>query len=256
MRLAALVLAALWVAIPAVACDYPGPPPGSGEARAEGRGIVWAGFSDATTRYDHGILGDAVEAGGLRAMTRTKGPCDLSVILPQDRVFEDIAPRLADLDGDGRAEIIVVETDVDRGASLAVYGLRLGRLVRIAATPPIGRTHRWLAPIGAADLDGDGMMEITYVDRPHLARVLMVWRYRDGALEKVAEIGGLTNHRIGDGTILGGIRDCAGGGPEMITASADWSRLMATRFQDGRLVSRDIGANSGPAAVSDALACR
>lgn len=257
MRLAALalVLAALAAAAPAAACDYPGPPPGSGEARAEGRGIVWAGFSDATTRYDHGILGDAVEAGGLRAMAGSRGPCELAVILPKDRVFEDIAPRLADLDGDGRAEVIVVETDVNLGASLAVYGLRGGRLAKIAATPPIGRTHRWLAPIGAADLDGDGFMEIAYVDRPHLARVLMVWRYRNGALEKVAEIGGLTNHRIGDGTILGGIRDC-GGAPEMITASADWSRLMATRFDGGRLVSRDIGANTGPGAVSDALACR
>ncbi|MBD3678429.1 MAG: VCBS repeat-containing protein [Rhodobacteraceae bacterium] len=254
MRALAALLLAVIAATSAAACDYPGPPPGSGEARAEGRGITWAGFSDATTRYGHGVLGDAVEAGGLRAMTRMRGPCDLSVILPEDRVFEDFAPRLADLDGDGRPEIIVVETQVNQGGSLAVYGLRLGRLQKIAATPHIGRSNRWLAPVGAADLDGDGHMEIAYVDRPHLARVLMIWRFRDGELEKVAELPGLTNHRIGDDRILGGIRDC-GDGPEMITATPDWRGLVATRFRGGKFETRHIGPNT-PEAEQAALACR
>jgi hypothetical protein len=46
----------------------------------------------------------------------------------------------------------------------------------LAATPHIGSANRWLAPIGAADLDGDGRVEIAYVDRPHLARTLRIWR--------------------------------------------------------------------------------
>ena len=44
--------------------------------------------------------------------------------LPFHRVFEDRLPRLADLDGDGRDEIIVVESDAIRGAALVVLGLR------------------------------------------------------------------------------------------------------------------------------------
>jgi hypothetical protein len=43
--------------------------------------------------------------------------------LPETEVFEDLAPRLADLDGDGKAEIIVVQSHRDLGARLAVYGL-------------------------------------------------------------------------------------------------------------------------------------
>ncbi len=173
-------------ATPATACDYPGPPPGSAEATSATGDIRWAGFSDATGRYDHAILGDAVEAGGLRAATADKDGCALWVLLPETKVFEDLSPRIADLDGDGRNEIIVVETDIARGASLAIYGLRNGQLKRLAATPPIGRTHRWLSPAGIADLDSDGRMEIAYVDRPHLARVLRVWSYRHGRLREVA----------------------------------------------------------------------
>jgi len=217
----------------------------AGAARGE---IVSARFGDPTTRYDHAVLGDAIEYGTLELWL--KGGQGRRIVLPETRVFEDLAPRLADLDGDGAPEVIVVETDLSRGARLSVYGA--GGL--IAATPFIGRAHRWLAPVGAADLDGDGFAEIAYVDRPHLARLLRVWRFRDGALTLVAEAGGLTNHRIGQDVISGGIRDC-GDGPEMVTASADWSRVMATRLQGGALVSRDIGAHDGPEAFAAAMGC-
>jgi len=170
------------------------------------------------------------------------------------RVFEDTAPRRVDLDGDGAAEVITVEAHQRRGARLAIWGLVEGRLAPIAATPFIGTRFRWLAPLGAADLDGDGRIEIAYVDRPHLARVLRVWRVtRDGAgwrLEEVASAEGHTNHDI-----AGGIRDC-GAGPEMITARADWTRLLATRLEGGQLVSVDIGPHRGRESFAAAMACR
>lgn len=246
---AALALTLALLAAPALACDYPGPPPGSAEATAATGDIRWAGFSDATTRYDHAILGDAVEAGGLRARTATKGDCELVAILPKARVFEDIAPRLADLDGDGRNEIVVVETDIARGAMLAVYGLRGDRLQRLAATPPIGQTHRWLSPAGIADLDGDGIPEIAYVDRPHLAKILRIWRYRGGRLTEVAAIRGLTNHRIGDAFIQGGIATC-NGKPTILTADAGWQRVMATTLTDGKIAATPVGRYTGPASLT------
>ncbi|GAB4390849.1 FG-GAP repeat domain-containing protein [Albidovulum sp.] len=210
--------------------------------------IVAARYADPTGRYDHGILGDAVEYGAL-VLTLDTGR-RLRLVLPPSRVFEDIAPRLADLDGDGAAEVIAVETDLDRGARLAI----LDESGLVAATPFIGRRHRWLAPVGAADLDGDGRVEIAYVDRPHLARILRIWRLRDGRLEELAARPGLTNHRIGEDRIAGGIRDC-GAGPEIILASADWSRLLAVRF-DGRAIAlRDLAPWSAQAEGA-ALACR
>ncbi|SMX43382.1 FG-GAP repeat domain-containing protein [Actibacterium lipolyticum] len=210
--------------------------------------IVAAEFGGPTTRYAHGVLGDAIEYGTLEL--RLKGGQGRRIVLPEARVFEDLAPRLADLDGDGAPEVIVVESDQNLGARLSVYGPD----GLIAATPFIGRSNRWLAPIGAADLDGDGMVEIAYIDRPHLAKLLRVWRFQNGMLELVAEAEGLTNHQIGQDFISGGIRDC-GQGPELITANANWSQIVATRLEEGRLTTRPLASYAGPRSFAPVLAC-
>ncbi|WP_347813662.1 FG-GAP repeat domain-containing protein [Shimia aestuarii] len=210
--------------------------------------IASARYTDPTGRYDHAILGDAIEYGALEM--RLRDGRKLRVVLPEARVFEDLAPRLADVDNDGAPEIITIETSLTKGARLAIYG----ETGLIAATPFIGRTHRWLAPLGAADLDGDGRIELAYVDRPHLARTLRVWRFENGKLEHVADLEGLTNHRIGQDYISGGIRIC-GDGAEIITANGDWSRIMATRLEGTNLVARDIGPFKGRGSLEAALDC-
>ena len=209
--------------------------------------IVSADYAAPTDRYAHGILGDAIEWGQLTITTDTGVR---RFTLPQDRVFEDVAPRLADVDADGLPEVIVVETLASEGAQLAIYD----ETGKIAATPHIGRTNRWLAPIGVSDLDGDGIIELAYIDRPHLAKTLRVWRFADGALEPVADLAGLTNHRIGERDIGGGMRDC-GQGPEMITANADWSKVMATTLRAGQLQTRAIGTHANRSSFATALAC-
>jgi hypothetical protein len=210
--------------------------------------VVSAEYEQPTERYAHGILGDSVEWGALR-MRLPRGR-EVVVVLPEDRVFEDTAPRVVDVDLDGAAEVVVVESSLTRGSRLAVYGP--GGLV--AATPFIGQPFRWLAPVGAADLDGDGRVEIAYVDRPHLAKTLRVWRFADGRLTEVAAAPGFTNHRIGERDIAGGIRDC-GAGPEMVVADGDWRNVMAVRF-DGRLGARPVRAHSGRESFAAAMACR
>jgi hypothetical protein len=224
-------------------------------ATATGQGIAEARYAEPTDRYAHAVLGDAIEHGAL--VVRLTDGSRQTARLDAALVFEDTAPRLHDLDGDGDWEVVAVESHQSGGARLAVWGLADGRLTRLAATPHIGTRYRWLAPLGAADLDGDGAMEIAYIDRPHLARVLRVWRYDAPrrALSEVAAAEGHTNHRIGERTIAGGIRDC-GAGPEVVTASGDWTRLLATRLEGGRLVSRDIGAHAGRDSFTAALACR
>ena len=210
--------------------------------------VTSARYGAPTDRYDHGILGDAFELGAL-VLTLQNGT-EITFQLPESRVFEDIEPRLADIDGDGSPEVIVIETDISRGASLAIYDASGKR----TATPYIGRTHRWLAPLGAADLDGDGAVELAYIDRPHLAKTLRVWRYQNGKLNPVADLQGLTNHQIGQDFILGGIRDC-GQGPEIVTVNANWSRLMATTLTNSTLKTREIGAYIAPSSFDAALSC-
>jgi hypothetical protein len=196
----------------------------AGAAAAEGgleTPIARADLVDPTARYDHAVLGDALEWGGLRLVV---GDRTVIMTLPENRVFEDVEARLADLSGDGAPEVIVVETDLAMGASLAVYGPE----GKIAATPFIGQPHRWLAPAGIADFDDDGRTEIAYVDRPHLLADLVFVRLEGDRLVETLRLPGLTNHRIGDAFISGGVRDC-GQGAELVLASKDWSRVMRVR---------------------------
>lgn len=214
--------------------------------------ITDARFTGPTDRYAHGILGDAIEWGTLEIDVAGDGETrTLRIDLPEDHVFEDVAPRLWDLTGDGSPEVVVVETDVYQGGALAVYG-PTGKLDE---TPHIGQRNRWLAPIGAADLDGDGVIEVAYIDRPHLARTLRVWRFEDGRLRHAAALGGLTNHRIGERDIAGGIRSCAGA-PEMILATADWARLVAVTFDGEAFKATDIGPHQNRQSFAKALACK
>ena len=246
---AAVLAAALLAAAPAAACDAdPRAIPGTAVAASGPVSAAW--FEAPTDLYDHRVLGARPDAGVLAV--RADGCGVARVAAGPGHVFEDTAPRLADLDGDGRAEVVVVRTDVARGAQLAIYAVPLGGPPALAAaTPPIGQRRRWLAPAAIADLDGDGRVELAYVDRPHLARVLRVWRYGGGALREVAAMAGVTNHRIGDAAIAGGLRDC-GAGPEVVVASADWSRRVGVRLAGGALAARDLGPWPGDAR---ALAC-
>ena len=213
--------------------------------------IASASYADPTTRYAHGVLGDAIEHGAL--VMETTDARRFRIALPERRVFEDTAPRLFDVDGDGDREVIVVESDAELGARLSIYdttGL-------VAANDFIGQTNRWLSPagIGAHDIDGDGRVELIFVDRPHLARTLRIYEFREGNLRLEASFQGVTNHRIGERDIAGGIRTCAGT-PEIVVADADWTEVMAIRWDGARFDLTRLGPHQGRESFSAALSCK
>jgi len=210
--------------------------------------ITSARYAGPTRAYDHGILGDKVEYS--RLILRAGGR-RIVIEAGDGFVFEDLAPRLADLDGDGRPEVITIRTDMQRGASLAIYGV--GGL--ITQTPPIGSRYRWLAPVGVGDFDGNGRVEIAYVETPHLGKVLKIYHYFSRELVLAASVQGFSNHRIGEGFISGGVRNC-GQGDEIITADASWQRILATTVQGGNVSSRVVGTVAEPNGFARVLACR
>lgn len=214
--------------------------------------IVSARYDGPTTRYPHGVLGDDIEYDTLAV--RLSDGREMSARWARDIVFEDLAPRVVDVDGDGAPEVVVVESHETQGARLAIWGLVDGALAAKAATPFIGTRFRWLAPVAVADLDGDGLVEFAYVDRPHLAKVLRVWRYdASGTLSEVATLNGVTNHRIGWDYIAGGLRDC-GQGPEMVLADAGWASIVAVTFDGSNLNQRRLGDYSAQT-LDRALKC-
>ncbi len=148
-----------------------------------------------TKRYDHGILGDTIEAGGLAVKTGSGKVITFN--LPKTQVFEDRIPRIADLDGDGKAEIITILSSISKGASIAIYELKNGALVSKAKTPFIGRSNRWLNIAGIADFNGDGRLDIAGVWTPHIGGTLKFWTLRGNSLKNIGSMSDFSNHFIG-----------------------------------------------------------
>jgi hypothetical protein len=132
----------------------------------------------------------------------------VTITLPQSDVFEDAASRLLDVDADGSPEVVVVQSNARLGTKLAIY-------------------------------DETGLIELAYIDRPYLAKTLMIWWFEGGKLRFVSELAGYTNHRIGERDIAGGIRTCSGM-PEMIVERADWSEMAAITFDAKDFVVKTI----------------
>lgn len=235
------------VAAPALPEDHPAWP-------------LAAKLTTPTTRYDHDVLGGIPHFTDLSLTAMACGACrhgseTAQIRLPDALVFEDFALRLWDVTGDARAEVVVVESHLTRGARLAVWTYDAqsggtGNLRRLATTPHIGQPQRWLAVAGHGDFDGDGQIEIAYVDRPHLKRELVFVRVDGDQLREIARLPNLTNHGIGETAVQSGTRNC-GQGAEIILQSADRHRLIAATPTQ----TTDLGPYS-PQALTAALSCR
>ncbi len=170
--------------------------PGGMVATAPGPGIAGAWYVEPTDRYDHGILGDRIEGGGLTVVDNQFHQATVS--LDATQVFEDLTPRIADIDGDGRNDVVVIRTTIAAGAAIAVYSLgEDGTMREIASIAPIGTTHRWLNIAGIADFNGDGRLDIALVKTPHIGGRLEFWTLQGGRLVLLAAAEGFSNHAIG-----------------------------------------------------------
>lgn len=154
-----------------------------------------AWYSKPTGRYNHGILGDKIEAGIL--VVETNRGIKLGYKLPETEVFEDITPRLADLDGDGKTEVITIQSSLLAGASLAIYQVNGGVLELRVRSAFIGRPNRWLNIAGIANYTGNKTSEIALVVTPHIGGRLDLFKFHKGKLYRLMSERGFSNHFIG-----------------------------------------------------------
>ncbi len=151
--------------------------------------VAVLGGPDAN-RYQHGVLGDDVEATSLLYLERHSLSPLGRLTLPAPYVFEDNRPRA--VRWRGRRALLTVRSG-PRGGQLAIVafaGQDRVALELAALGEPIGTIRRWLAP----NPGGGGLFA---VHTPHIGGVLH--HYRDAGDRLVAErlIDGVTNHVIG-----------------------------------------------------------
>lgn len=166
-----------------------------GQVAASIDSSVFAQYTDPTSRYDHGVMGDKIEGGGL--VVFSSGVFH-ELSLDSDYVFEDIRPRLIDADQDGDLEILCIRTHVERGAGIVIYEISDNQLKEYAHVDEIGTRNRWLNYVAADDFDDDGNLELAWIETPHIGGILKVARIERGSLNPIDETSQYSNHGFGE----------------------------------------------------------
>ncbi|MGB0748007.1 MAG: hypothetical protein ACPGO3_04630 [Magnetospiraceae bacterium] len=206
-------------------------------------------LTNPTERYDHGVLGDRIEAASLFAARADGHVARLD--LPNDSVFEDRYPRLVTMDGDPR--LLTVRSYLTRGAAVVLAGFAGDDLVITNESPPIGTPNRWLNPVGAGDFDGDGQDEVAVVITPHIGGTLTLFRPDGHKLGVVGDAPGFSNHRLGSRALgLSAVLEINGDGvPDLAVPNTARRHLRLVTFAGGRF--QELGVLQNPAEIVTAI---
>lgn len=213
--------------------------------------ILSAWYGQPTGRYRHGALGDAIEGGALSVTL--KGGRTITFRLPETEVFEDIAPRIADLDNDGRSEIVTVVSSFAKGAAVAIFGMSGDALAKKASTPHLGKPNRWINIAGIGQFTANRLPEIAFVATPHIGGKLGFLKYVQGSLFVIGADTGFSNHVFGSPELrLSAIADIDGDGAmELALPSQDRKSLRIMGFTQNGL--KQLGAAGLPSPINKAI---
>lgn len=153
-----------------------------------GRILVLTGPTDS---YDHGIMGDAIEASGFVVLA----PPALTVVgtgtVASPDVIEGRRAIWTDMDGDGPREVQLTVSAPEVGARLMVMS-EDGTVLREGE--PVGRSNRWRHQIAFGQFDtAAGSVEVI---TPHIGGIVSFVGVGT-QLRSVATAQPFTSHRIG-----------------------------------------------------------
>lgn len=160
---------------------------------SDGAGTVVA-LAGPTTRYEHGVLGDSVEAEGWVRLQVGAGVATLESVTVEDpQVVEGVGVLWEDLDGDGTRDVIATVSDAQDGARIVAWTSK-GRL----EGPVVGQGKRWRHQLVVAPFGPEGEIELVVAKTPHIGGLLEFYRpTEDGALAFVSTLAGYSTHATG-----------------------------------------------------------
>jgi hypothetical protein len=187
---------------------------------------TYALYADATDRYAHGALGDATEGATLAVVDPAAASVVATASVGPPEVFEGLGPLVADLDGDGDPEVVTTVADAERGARIAVFDADAERV----ATGPVHEPG-WRHQLTVAPLGPDGEPELAVVRKPHVDRVLELYRLEGESLSVTGTLSGVSTHaygsRVTDGALAADLD--ADGTTELLSPTAPRDELAAVR---------------------------
>ena len=157
-------------------------------------------YANATDqRYVHGIMGDCLEGATLLILEVRASQIRIlaRVDLPGDDVYEGIAPFWADIDGDGREDLVTTVANGSLGARLRAYLWDGSQIRQQVDGPAAGQRHRWRHQLTAGPFGPNGEIEIVDVLTPHIGGALEFYRFDGASLHIAARLNRVTSHRIG-----------------------------------------------------------
>ncbi|WP_242615448.1 hypothetical protein [Sphaerotilus mobilis] len=203
------------------------------DGRGDGGHVVVLAGPDGS-RYDHGVLGDAIEATRVLWLERHGLDVLRELSLPAPHVFEDIAPRPVMLPGtQGGRGLLTVRSGPDGGQlALVTADLARPRSLRLSSVgDTVGGHHRWLAPT----TDGQHMAA---VHTPHIGGVLHAYQSDGERLLRRRLLADVSTHRIGtreidlsawlQGLLILPSQD--GRQLRLLNPAADWTELTAVEL--------------------------
>ena len=165
-------------------------------ATADNGDIRKAWYGRPTDRYKHGVLGDAIEGGSL--VVEMNDGSQREFVLPENQVFEDITPRIHDLDFNGTNEVVAIRSSQTGGAAVVVYGLIDGEVAEVAASSENGLRNRWLNIVGVMPQEKSSTSSIYFVRTPHInGRLNRLEVGQNGSKDVDLKQNNFSNHIIG-----------------------------------------------------------
>ncbi len=187
-------------------------------------------------KYHHGVLGDHTEARGIAIInTYPEIKIQNQFMVPDNSVIEGVGAIWEDMNGDGELEIVVTLSNnaEGTGGKHAIFNENGDLLASGKSVKPDGWRHLLMAfkPTGSNDY------LLAAIQRPHVDRLLNIYRWEGDSLKVIAQSHGFSTHIAGSRNLDGvlGTDINKDGNMDILLPCTTYDTLYAISYQNNML---------------------